>query len=59
MEAKTGFTASRRSFLRQGGALAAAAALLGPAQILAAERSVSLPALTNLGKMASSSSFSW
>lgn len=37
MDAKTGFTASRRSFLRQGGALAAAAALLGPAQLLAAE----------------------
>ena len=32
------FTASRRHFLRQGGALAAAAALLGPAQLLAAEQ---------------------
>jgi hemerythrin-like domain-containing protein len=32
------FAASRRHFLRQGGALAAAAALLGPAQLLAAEQ---------------------
>jgi hemerythrin-like domain-containing protein len=32
------FTASRRRFLCQGGALAAAAALLGPAQLLAAEK---------------------
>jgi len=31
------FAAARRHFLRQGGALAAAAALLGPAQLLAAE----------------------
>ena len=37
MDAKTGFTASRRRFLQQGGVLAAAAALLGPAQLLAAE----------------------
>ena len=32
------FVAARRHFLRQGGALAAAAALLGPAQLLAAEK---------------------
>lgn len=32
------FTASRRHFLRQGGALAAAAALLGPSQLLAGEK---------------------
>ena len=38
MEAKTAWIASRRQFLRQGSALAAAAALLGPAHLLAAEQ---------------------
>ncbi len=37
MEAKTGFTPPRRHFLIQTGSLAAAAALLGPVQLLAAE----------------------
>ncbi len=38
MEATTGFAVSRRNFLIRGGALAAGAALLGPAQLLAAEK---------------------
>ena len=35
---KTSFAVSRRNFLIRGGALAAGAALLGPAQLLAADK---------------------
>ena len=38
MAATTSFAVSRRNFLIRGGALAAGAALLGPAQLLAAEK---------------------
>ncbi len=44
MEAMTSFAVSRRNFLIRGGALAAGAALLGPAQLLAAEKKESAAA---------------